>query len=172
MHKDVLLILMTIVFLAAPVTTASAQNDTSGVTALKNAPKAQAVVGSWVETVTFPPGTGRPPLTSLVTFHDDATMTCSDQGSVTLSDPSVFTPCHGVWTHLMQRDFAYTQLELISDLSGNLAGYLKVRGIYTVSASGHDYTGTSVAQIFDTNDNVLFEVEVANAGHRIVVELP
>jgi hypothetical protein len=84
----------------------------------------------------------------------------------------VFTSCHGAWAHLGKRDFAYTQLELISDLSGNLAGYLKVRGIYTVSGSGHEYTGTSVAQIFDTAGNLLFEVQVDNTGTRIVVELP
>jgi hypothetical protein len=172
MRKDVLLILMTIVFLAAPVTIASAQNAAAAITPLQNAQKAQAVVGSWLETVTFPPETGRPPLKSLVTFHDDGIMTCSDQGAVTLGEPSVFTPCHGVWTQLKQRDLAYTQLELISDLSGNLTGYLKVRGIYTVSASGHEYTGSSVAQIFDTAANLLFEVQVDNEGRRIVVELP
>ena len=60
----------------------------------------------------------------------------------------------------------------ISDLSGNLVGYLKVRGIYTVSGSGHEYTGTSVAQIFDTAANLLFEVQVDNEGRRIVIELP
>jgi hypothetical protein len=172
MRKDVLLILITIVFLAAPVTIASAQNAAPAVSALENAAKAQAVVGSWFETVTFPPEAGRSPLKSLVTFHDDGTMTCSDQGSVTIDEPSVFTSCHGAWAHLKKHDLAYTQLELISDLSGNLVGYLKVRGIYTVSASGNEYTGNSVAQIFDTDGNVLFEVQVANAGNRIVVELP
>ena len=78
--------------------------------------------------------------------------------------PSVFTSCHGVWTHLEKRKFAYTSLELISDLSGNLVGYLKVRGIYTVSQSGNEYTGTSFAEILDIDGNVLFSVERDQRG--------
>ena len=68
--------------------------------------------------------------------------------------------------------FAYSQIELISDLSGNLVGYLKVRGIYTVSQSGDEYAGNSFAEIFDTAGNVLFSVDVTNAGQRIQLELP
>jgi len=132
----------------------------------------EALVGSWLETVTFPPESGRPPLKSLGSFHADHTMVCSDQGAVTTDPPSVFTSCHGVWTHLETRKFAYTAFELISDLGGNLVGYLKVRGIYTVAQSGNEYTGTSLAQVLDTDGNVVFSVEVTNAGQRILVELP
>lgn len=136
-------------------------------------PRKSALVGSWLETVTFPAETGRPPLKSLGTFHDDGTMVCSDQGSVTIGDqPGVFTSCHGVWTHLSKRLFAYTSVELISDLNGSLVGYLKVRGVYDVSPSGDQYTGTSTAQIVDTDGNVLFAVDVTNEGHRIQIELP
>ena len=85
---------------------------------------------------------------------------------------SVFTSCHGVWTHLQERTFASTSFGLISDLGGSLVGYLEVRGIYTVSQSGNDYTGASVAQILDVGGNVVFSVGVTNAGTRIVVELP
>ena len=135
-------------------------------------PNKRAIVGSWLETVTFTPEAGRPPLKSLGTFHDDGTMQCSDQGSVTLDQPTIFTSCHGAWTHLDQRTFAYTSVELISDLSGNLVGYLKVRGVYTVSDSGNEYAGTSFAEISDPDGNLLFSVSVTNAGKRIVVELP
>lgn len=133
----------------------------------------RAVVGSWLETVTFPPETGRPPLKSLSSFHDGGTMNCSDQGAVTTTEPpTVFTSCHGAWTHMGKRTFAYTAFELMSDLSGNLVGYLKVRGVYTVSASGNGYTGTSFAQILDADGHVLFSAEVTNTGRRILVELP
>ena len=135
-------------------------------------PNKKALVGSWLETVTFPPEAGRPPLKSLGTFHDDGTMQCSDQGSVTLDQPTIFTSCHGAWQHLENRTFAYTSVELISDLSGNLVGYLKVRGVYTVSASGNEYDGTSFAEISDPDGNLLFSVGVINAGKRVVVELP
>ena len=131
----------------------------------------KALVGSWLETVTFAPETGRPPLKSLGTFHDDGTMVCSDQGAVTTEPPGVFSSCHGVWTDAGDGTFAYTSLALISDLSGNLVAYLKVRGTYTVARSGNDYSGNSLAEILDTEGNVLFSFDVTNAGHRIQIEL-
>ena len=152
--------------LVATTAVASAQGTNAGGTNHK------ALVGSWLETVTFPPETGRPPLKSLGSFHEDHTMVCSDQGAVTTEPPSVFTSCHGAWAHLEKRTFAYTSFELISDLGGSLVGYLKVRGIYTVSQSGNDYAGTSLAQITDVDGIVVFSFEVTNAGKRILVELP
>jgi hypothetical protein len=144
---------------------------TSG-TAAAEPPASKTAVGSWVETVTFPAAVGRPPIKSLVTFHDDGTMTCSDQGAVSTTDASVFTSCHGVWKRLHGSTLAYTQIELISDLSGNLVGQLKVRGVYTVSASGNEYDGVSFAEIILTDGTVVFSSEVANAGKRIELELP
>lgn len=137
-------------------------------------PNKKALIGSWVETVTFPPEVGRPPLKSLGTFHADGTMVCSDQGAVTTVGPQtgVFTSCHGVWTHVSQRTFAYTSMELISDLGGALVGYLKVTGEYTVADSGTEYAGASLARIVDVDGNVLFESTVTNAGERIELELP
>jgi len=172
MRKRLLLVLVTIALLGAPWPIAFAQDSADAKTQSSGGPKQKLLVGSWLETVTFPPETGRPPLKSLGTFHSDGTMTCSDQGGVTTDPPSVFTSCHGVWTHLEKRTFAYTSFELISDLSGNLVGYLKVRGIYTVSQSGNQYTGSSFAQVLDTDGNVPFSVDVTNAGQRIVIDLP
>ena len=165
MRKRFFWVLTMITFLAAPGPIASAQN-------VANASKQKTLVGSWLETVTFPPETGRPPLKSLGTFHSDGTMTCSDQGGVTTAPPSVVTSCHGVWRQLKNREFAYTSLALISDLDGNLAAYLKVRGVYTVSQTGNEYSGTSFAQVLDPDGNALFSVDVTNAADRIVIELP
>jgi hypothetical protein len=172
MRKRFLLVLATIALLGAPGPIASAHDSAGATLQSSGGPKQKLLVGSWLETVTFPPETGRPPLKSLGTFHSDGTMTCSDQGGVTAAPPSVVTSCHGVWTPLKSREFAYTSLALISDLSGNLVAYLKVRGIYTVSQSGNEYTGTSFAQVLDTDGNVLFSVEVTNAADRIQLELP
>lgn len=137
-------------------------------------PTPKTLVGSWVETVTFPAEVGRPPIESLVTFNAEGTMTCSDQGAVTTAGemPAVFTSCHGVWRHLQGHTFAYTSLELISDLSGNPVGHLKVRGVYSVASSGTEYTGVSLAEITLTDGTVVFSSEVANAGKRIELELP
>ena len=132
----------------------------------------KALVGTWLETVTFPPEIGRSPLLSLVSFHGDGTMLASDHGSVTFDPPLVTTSGLGAWRHLGNRRFAYTQRNLFSDLDGNLTGQLKVRGIYTVSSSGDEYTGASFAEVFDADGNLLVSVEVTNAGQRIKVELP
>lgn len=133
-----------------------------------------AIVGSWLETVTFPAESGRPPLQSLSSYHADHTAACSDQGSVTVNSdmPGVFSACHGAWKHIEKRKFVATFLELISDLSGNLVGYLRVRTLYTVAQSGDDYTGSSLAEILDTDGNVVFSVTVANSGKRIQAYLP
>lgn len=159
--------------------TASRIATVQGATALQGleasndgTPKKKALVGSWLETVTFPPESGRPPLKSLVSFHGDETMVASDQGGVTTDPPFVQSSGHGAWTQLNKRTFAYSVLYLFSDLSGNLQAYLKVRGVYTVSQSGNEYNGTSFAEVLDTDGNVLFSIEVTNAGKRIQVELP
>lgn len=143
-----------------------------GANAQPSSPAKKLLIGSWLETVTFPPEFGRPPLKSLSSYHGDGTMSCTDQGNVTTAPAMVFSACHGAWTHLHNRTFAYTAFELISDLSGNLVGFLKFRGTYTVSASGAEYEGTTVAEILDTDGNLLTSVRVANAGRRIQVELP
>ena len=134
--------------------------------------KKPTLVGSWLETVIFPPEFGRPPLKSLGSYHSDETMSCTDQGSVTLDPPNVYSACHGAWKQLDKLTYAYTAYELISDLSGNLVGYIKFRGVYTLSPSGNEYTGTTQADILDTDGNVQASVEVANTGERIQVELP
>jgi hypothetical protein len=156
---------------AMALTTSSLFADASTANA-QSSPNKKAMVGSWVETVTFPAEAGRPPLKSLVVFHDDQTLVVSDQGSVTTEPPSVYSSGAGSWKHLHGRTFAYTQLELISDLAGNLVGYLDVRGVYTVSESGNEYTGNSFAQVVDPAGSVLFSVDVTNAGKRIQVEVP
>ena len=130
----------------------------------------KALVGSWLGTVTFPPEFGRPPLRYVGSFHDDGTMVSSDQGGVTLDPPTVFSSFYGAWTHLEQRTFTYTGFELISDLNGNLVGYLKARGVYTVSQSGNEYSGTTHAEILDAEGNLLFSVDVTNTADRMHVE--
>lgn len=135
---------------------------------------AKALVGSWLETVTFPPEAGRPPLQSLSSYHDDHTAVCADQGNVTVDSdqPGVFSACHGAWKHLEKRKFAGTFVELISDLSGNLVGYLRVRSVLIVSESGNEYAGSSLAEVLDPDGNVIVDITVTNAGRRIQVQMP
>ena len=132
-------------------------------------PNKKAIVGSWLETVTFSGG-ARPPLKSLNTFIEDGNLVVADQGNVTTEPPAVFSAGHGAWVHLRGRTFAWTVLELISDLNGNLFGTLKVRGQYTVNKSGNSYSGQFKAEITDTAGNLIFSFEGTNEGQRIQVE--
>jgi hypothetical protein len=135
----------------------------------------KSIVGSWVESVTF--YNGRPNLESLVSFHADGTLMASDQGSVVLPpDPHAGVSSSGVgaWTQLDWHTFAYTNKELFSDFSGNLTGFLKVSGIYTLDHSGDTYNGYSFFQVYDTSDPPVLQDSgfVTNKGERISVEMP
>jgi hypothetical protein len=66
----------------------------------------------------------------------------------------------------------FTTFGLISDLNGNPVGYLKTRGICTMSESGSQYSGVTFAEVLDADGNALQSVEVANAGQRVELELP
>ena len=169
-------ILMAAVLSATPaITTASARpvsetasgSNTVGQQSSNSTKK--AIVGSWIETVTFEGGVV-PPLKSLVTFSADGTVTVADQGNVNLAAGQLFSAGKGAWSAQGDRTFSWTVLELISDLSGNLIGTLKVRGTYTVSDSGDTYNGVFYAEVRDTADNVLVSIGGTNAGQRIVVE--
>ncbi len=136
-------------------------------------PKKKAIVGSWLETVTFSGEGAPPPLKSLSTFTADGGLVVADQGNVTTEPPeraAVFSAGHGAWVHLRGRTFAWTVLELISDFNGNLSGILKVRGQYTVNKSGNSYSGQFKAEITDTAGNLIFSGEGTNEGQRIQVE--
>jgi hypothetical protein len=137
------------------------QSDNSGVTDKK------AIIGSWLETVTFPDP--MPPLKSLSTFGADGSLVVADQGAVT--EETAFTPGHGSWIHEYGRTFSWTSVEIIySHTDGSLIGYLKVSGRYTVDGTGNAYTGHFHATILDPDGNIVFTVDGTNAGTRIVVE--
>ena len=136
---------------------------------LNGPPKKLAIVGTWLETVTFSGG-GAPPLKSLGTYTEDGSVVVADQGNDTTVLPFVFSPGHGSWVHLEGRTFAWTVIELITDLTGNLIGTLKVRGEYTVNESGNEYTGQFRAELFDPLGNLFDSVDGTNEGQRIQVE--
>jgi hypothetical protein len=133
-----------------------------------NSPK-KILVGSWLETVTFAGGV-MPPLKSLVNFSADGTVMVADQGNVNLAAGQLFSAGTGAWIAQGEGTFSWTVVELISDLNGNLQGTLKVRGTYTVDASGNNYSGVFLAEVRDTSDNLLFSIGGTNTGQRIVVE--
>ena len=156
--NQVAAILLTLTFMLTTVSAQQSSNSTKKV-----------IVGGWIETVTFEGGV-MPPLKSLVTFNADGTMTVADQGNVNLAAGQLFSAGHGAWSAQGDRTFNWTTLELISDLSGNLIGTLKVRGTYTVDESGDAYAGSFYAEVKDTSGTLLFAAGGTNAGVRIQVE--
>jgi hypothetical protein len=141
--------------------------------------KAKSLVGSWVETVKFLDGPMKGRMSkSLVIFHDDGTVISSDQGSVTTDPPptSVNSDGVGAWMQKDWRTFMYTEKGIFSDASGNLTGFLKVSGTYTLRPSGDAYTGTSFYEVLGPDQKSLpppngpVTGTVSNSGERIHVE--
>jgi hypothetical protein len=158
--RTFLLLLIVIVVITQPSMAMTQQNSGS---------TKKAIVGSWVETVTFEGGV-MPPLKSLVQFSSDGTVRVADQGNVNIPAGQVFSAGAGAWIAQGEHTFSWTVLELISDLNGNLVGTLKVRGTYTVDESGNAYSGVFQAEVKDASGNVLFSVGGTNTGVRIEVE--
>jgi hypothetical protein len=140
-----------------------------GLAAERNPPP-KAIVGSWVETITVTGPGGPPPFKSIGVYTADGTLVFSDQGGVTLDPPQSFSATVGSWTYVRERTFAWTAIALISDLSGNHVGTLKVRGETTMDPSGDSYTSRFRAEMFDPNGVVLFAADGTNVGQRVGVE--
>jgi hypothetical protein len=133
-------------------------------------PKKKSIVGTWIETVTFSGVGAPPPFRSLGTYTEDGNIVVADQGNDTTVLPFVFSPGHGAWVHKDGRTFAWTVIELVTDLSGNLVAILKVRGEHTTNEPGNEYTGQFRAELFDPVGNLISSVEGTNQGQRIQVE--
>jgi hypothetical protein len=140
--------------------------------------KKKSIVGSWEELVRFPSGVPIPQQRAVMSFHDDGTVVSSGQGSVMLNPPpgSVESDSLGAWVQLDWRTFGYTNVAVLSDLSGNLTGFFRVRGVYQLDSSGDSYTGHSYYQFLDTDhqptNTPVPPGWVCNDGMRISVEAP
>ena len=137
---------------------------------LNGTPKKKSIVGTWLETVTISGEGAPPPFRSLGTYTEDGNIVVADQGNDTTVLPFVFSPGHGAWVHLEGRTFAWTVIELVTDLSGNLVAILKVRGEHTVNEPGDAYTGQFIAELFDPFGNLFDSSVGTNQGQRIQVE--
>jgi len=128
-----------------------------------------AIVGSWLETVTV---TGGPTFKSLVTYHDDGTRVSSDQGSVITEPPfpHVFSAAHGLWAHERGRTAAATFVQLISGLAGELVYVNNVRQTITLGKSRDTYRSAWTAEFVDAGGNVVVTFEGTAEGRRIKAE--
>ena len=140
----------------------------------------KSIVGSWEELVRFPSNVPNVPTQqrAVMSFHDGGTVVSSGQGGVTLNPPpgSAESDSLGAWVQLDWRTFAYTNVAVISDLSGNLVGFFRVRGVYQLASSGDSYTGHSYYEFLDTDhqptNTPVPPGWVCNDGVRISVEAP
>ena len=128
--------------------------------------KANAIVGSWLDTVTV---TGGPTFKSLSTFTEGGCWIFTDQGDViTESDfPHVYSAGQGVWVHQGGRTFSQTAVQLLSDLKGDLLGINKVRQTLTLNESGDAYSVVWKADFIDPAGNLIGSVEGTIESRRI-----
>jgi hypothetical protein len=170
-------VLMALILTTTTVTNARAavehqrptfRSSARAVTADNASSTKKAIIGAWIETVTFSGPGAPPPLKSLVTFSADGTLMVADQGNVNTAAGTVFSAGHGSWVAQGEHTFSWTVVELISDLSGNLLGTLKVRGTYTVDETGNTYAGFFKAEVNIFGST--FSIDGTNEGTRIQVE--
>ena len=151
---------------SAAVAPATAARGTAAFTA-KKTPRNQAIIGSWMETVTVTTPGGPPPFVSLSSFGGDGTLAVADQGNVTAQQ--VFSAGHGSWLHVEGRTFAWTVVELVSAPDGSLIGVFEIRGEYTLDAAYDTYTGRFHAEMLAPSGDLIFAAAGTNAGQRIDV---
>jgi len=125
-----------------------------------------AIVGSWLETISV---TGGPTFKSLSTFTSDGAFISHDQGSV-ITDPAfphVFSSGHGAWAHQGGRTFTTTFLQLISDLSGGLLYVNTVRQTVSLSTSRDAFRVVWTAEFTDAAGNPVASFQGTSEGRRI-----
>jgi hypothetical protein len=126
-----------------------------------------AIVGSWLATVTIP--NGPPPFKALFTFTEDGNVVSPAQGGV--QGATVFTAAHGSWSHLRGRTFAFTAISIVySSANGNLVGLFKLRGTVTLEGWGNEWSGPLKNELFNPAGNLVFGAEAAAQAERIKVE--
>jgi hypothetical protein len=132
-------------------------------------PPPKAIIGSWIETIT-PSGPGAPPpFKSLGTYNEDGTSVFSDQGGVVTNPPQVLSAAVGTWTYLRDRTFAWTHLEFVSDLNGNLLGTARIWGESIVDTSGNKYTSQIRIEVVNPNGQLIFSGQGTAEAQRILI---
>jgi hypothetical protein len=136
----------------------------------QNSAPHNAIVGSWIETIT-PALPGFAPFKSVGVYNQDGTSVFSDQGGVKTSPfPQVLSSTVGSWTYLRDRTFAFTHIALVSDFDGNLIGTFKIRGEAVLDPSGNRYTSRIHLDAFGPDGSLFLSADGITEARRIVVE--
>ncbi|OGD18119.1 MAG: hypothetical protein A2W03_14705 [Candidatus Aminicenantes bacterium RBG_16_63_16] len=141
------------VFLAAALFLVLGVMGLHGQQAATQGPEGAVLTGVWHWQNVMPPAMFGPNavLPSLLTFHNDGTVMCSDSlafGGLPLAySPYTYTPFYGVWERTGPHEFIATWLSLRffrtpGDLAGNLAGIVRARAQFTFADDFDHIAGT------------------------------
>jgi hypothetical protein len=99
----------------------------------------------------------------------DGTVIFSAQGEA--SSSPLFTADHGVWGCL-GNGFVITFLEVNYDASGQFAGIFKLRGIFTLNATGDQADVNFFVEFTDAQGQPVFSGTGSGHSFRIKLEAP
>jgi hypothetical protein len=131
-----------------------------------HAKKANAIVGTWLDTVIVTDG---PTFKALSTYTEGGLWVFTNQGDiVTESDfPHVFSVGQGVWAYQGGRTFSQTGLQLLSDLKGDLVALSKVRQTLTLNEAGDAYSVVWTIDFIDPAGHLVGTVDGTIESQRI-----
>ena len=99
------------------------------------------------------------------TFHQGGTM--AEYGIGPGSSPALRSPGHGIWQRergWQEYSFAFGYYRY--EANGAFAGSQRVRATLRLASNGDEFTGKSVVEVFDVNDNLVGTFCAASVGMR------
>lgn len=145
---------------------------TSSVQGQAVATNALQLEGTWLVTVTPPPG-GPPQYISLGSYMNGGVLITSPDPSV---GPSVTSPGQGTWIRTGGNEFASAHVAFTYDAGGNISGAIRIKASYQLTGKDR-FEGNGQLQFCDTSLSNCFTppgcpVLASVLGQRIVAEPP
>jgi len=157
-------IILCIFITAAVAATASAQQT---VPQLRE-PKAAALNGTWITTVTPPAEAGLPSFKLIFTFNADRNLIATGTAGEL---PALGNPCQGTWKSTGDNEFTVTYVCLDFDGSLQNTGMDKLRGRLVIDDEKGTISGTLGLTNFDPDGHEVFSACCASvAGVRLEAE--
>jgi hypothetical protein len=100
-------------------------------------------------------------IVTLITVDDNGTLVTSS------SDHLAGSTSHGTWVSLGNNQFAYSQVRMNVDPSGNYSGIRTIDADVTIDSSGDAWTSTTKINFYDVNGTFLQSITSAGTGVRI-----
>lgn len=123
----------------------------------------EEIRGVWLTVITPGPACGCPPETFLTVFNPDGTV-----DGITVDPTS--GGGKGVWARVGNREFSQTSITLFKDAKGNLSGYAKVTGKFTLSPTLDQATGTGTSEVFDPSGKSLGVLNFTVTATKLTIQ--